>query len=286
MPELPEVETVRCGLEPAMIGAQFERVECRRADLRFPFPEGFQARLAGARVERLLRRGKYLLAPLSSGETLILHLGMSGRFTVESSRRIETGAFYYADPPDPRHDHVVFHMKSATATRIIYNDPRRFGLMDLAPSGSLESCAHFARMGPEPLAPDFTAAIFNGSLRGRSAPIKTTLLDQRVVAGVGNIYACEALFRAAISPNRRAASVSGRRGERLHEALREVLIEAIEAGGSTLRDFAATNGAGGGFQQRFSVYDREGAPCPHCGAPVRRITQGGRSTFYCGACQR
>lgn len=286
MPELPEVETVRRGLEPAMVGARFVRVECRRPDLRFPFPERFQTRLAGARIEALSRRGKYLLASLSTGETLIAHLGMSGRFTIEASKRVDTGAFYYAEPPDPRHDHVVFVVKGAATARIVYNDPRRFGFMDLAASDRLESSAHFARMGPEPLAPDFTAAAFNSALRDRVAPIKTSLLDQRVVAGVGNIYACEALFRAGISPKRRAASVSGRRGERLHAAVREVLAEAIEAGGSTLRNFAAANGSGGVFQQSFSVYDREGAPCRNCDAPVRRIVQGGRSTFYCGECQR
>lgn len=286
MPELPEVETVRRGLAPAMVGAHFVRVECRRAGLRYPFPEGFEARLAGARIETLSRRGKYILAPLSSGETLILHLGMSGRFTVEGAKPVETGAFYHAEPPDPRHDHVVFVVRGAATSRIVYNDPRRFGFMDLVASGRLENSAHFARMGPEPLAPDFTAAVFNGALRVRTAPIKAVLLDQRVVAGVGNIYACEALFRARLSPKRHAASVSGRRGERLHAALYEVLVEAIEAGGSTLRDFAAANGSIGGFQQSFSVYDREGEPCPHCSAPVRRIVQGGRSTFYCSKCQQ
>ncbi|MEQ8177752.1 MAG: bifunctional DNA-formamidopyrimidine glycosylase/DNA-(apurinic or apyrimidinic site) lyase [Amphiplicatus sp.] len=282
MPELPEVETVRRGLEPAMLGARFRRVETRRADLRFPFPERFERRLVGARVDALSRRGKYMIAGLSSGESLILHLGMTGRFTVEA-QRLQPGEFYYDAPPDPRHDHVLFDMGTA---RVTYNDPRRFGFMDLVATDGLEACAHFAAMGPEPLGDAFTAAAFNAALTGKAAPVKAALLDQRVVAGIGNIYACEALFRAGISPKRRAGSVAGARGARLHAAIRDVLEEAIEAGGSTLRDFAASDGARGAFQERFRVYDREGAPCPACAAPVRRLVQAGRSTFYCAACQR
>ncbi len=282
MPELPEVETVRRGLEPAMLGARFRRVEARRADLRFPFPERFERRLVGARVDMLSRRGKYMIARLSTGESLILHLGMTGRFTVEA-QRLQPGEFYYDAPPDPRHDHVLFEMDGA---RIAYNDPRRFGFMDLVATEALETSAHFAAMGPEPLGPSFTAAALNKALAGKAAPIKAALLDQRVVAGVGNIYACEALFRAGVSPRRRAGSVAGARGARLHVAIREVLEEAIEAGGSTLRDFAGSDGARGAFQERFRVYDREGAPCPACAAPVRRLVQSGRSTFYCAACQR
>jgi len=265
-----------------MLGARFRRVETRRADLRFPFPERFGRRLVGARVEALARRGKYMIAGLSSGESLILHLGMTGRFTVEA-QRLQPGEFYYDAPSDPRHDHVLFDMGTA---RVTYNDPRRFGFMDLVATDGLEACAHFAAMGPEPLGDAFTAAALNAALTGKAAPVKAALLDQRVVAGIGNIYACEALFRAGISPKRRAGSVAGARGARLHAAIRDVLEEAIEAGGSTLRDFAASDGARGAFQERFRVYDREGAPCPACAAPVRRLVQAGRSTFYCAACQR
>lgn len=286
MPELPEVETVRRGLEPVLLGARFKTVTTRRADLRFPFPPRFTQRLVGARVEAFVRRGKYMIAELSTGESLILHLGMTGRFTVDGARRSDPGVFYYAEPTDPRHDHVLFEVAGGAPARIIYNDPRRFGFMDLVETAGLEASAHFAGMGPEPLGPGFTAETFNASLRNKTAPIKAALLDQRIVAGVGNIYACEALFRAGVSPKRRAASVSGQRGARLWRAVREVLVEAIEAGGSTLRDFAASDGAQGGFQQRFSVYDREGEPCPVCARPVRRIVQAGRSSFYCGTCQR
>lgn len=213
MPELPEVETVRRGLAPAMVGARMQRVETRRGDLRFPFPENFAERLAGVRVETLWRRGKYMIAGLSSGESLVLHLGMTGRFTVEGATRREPGGFYYDAPPDPAHDHVVFTVDGAAgAARIFYNDPRRFGLMDLVATEGLEASPHFRRMGPEPLGPDFTVAAFNAALAGKAAPIKAALLDQSVVAGIGNIYACEALFRAGVSPKRKAASVAGARG--------------------------------------------------------------------------
>ncbi|MBB5518207.1 bifunctional DNA-formamidopyrimidine glycosylase/DNA-(apurinic or apyrimidinic site) lyase [Amphiplicatus metriothermophilus] len=285
MPELPEVETVRRGLAPFMVGARIRRVEARRADLRFPLPRDFAARLQGARIEALDRRGKYLVAPLSAGESLVMHLGMSGRFTVDGGDRPD--GRYYAAGADPRHDHVVFELDGpAGPARVVYNDPRRFGLMDLVPSGGLDRCRHFAGMGPEPLSDAFVAETFNAALKARAAPIKAALLDQRIVAGIGNIYACEALHRAGVSPRRAARSVAGARGMRLWSALRAVLREAIEAGGSSLRDFAASDGALGYFQHRFRVYDREGAACPVCRAPVRRIVQSGRSTFYCGACQR
>ncbi|HPE30765.1 MAG TPA: bifunctional DNA-formamidopyrimidine glycosylase/DNA-(apurinic or apyrimidinic site) lyase [Parvularculaceae bacterium] len=291
MPELPEVETVRRGLAPAMEGATFSRVELRRPDLRFPLPQDFARRLSGARVESLGRRGKYLVASLSTGESLIMHLGMSGRFTVErGSDRApveDNRALGPEAPPDPRHDHVIFEMAGRGAgARIVFNDPRRFGFMDLVEPGGLETASHFAGMGPEPLSETFTPERFNATLKGRSAPIKAALLDQHVVAGVGNIYACEALFRAGISPRRKAASVAGARGARLHGAIRAVLEEAIEAGGSTLRDFADASGGRGYFQHNFDVYDREGRPCPACGTSVRRIVQSGRSTFLCPACQR
>lgn len=288
MPELPEVETVRRGLAPTLDGAVIGRVEARRPDLRFPFPAGFARRLTGASVQSLDRRGKFLLAPLSTGDALIMHLGMTGRFTVDDARSLRPGQFAREHGTDPRHDHVVFHLKTkaGAGATITYNDPRRFGYMDLVAFASIEKSTHFNAMGPEPLGPAFTREHFNQSLKARTGPIKTALLDQRLVAGIGNIYACEALFRAGISPKRRASSVAGRRGERLHEAIIAVLTEAIAAGGSTLQDFAGADGALGYFQHRFDVYGREAQPCGVCGACVRKLTQGGRSTFYCSRCQR
>lgn len=286
MPELPEVETVRRGLAAAMQGARFTHVEARRAALRIALPKNFAARLIGARLEELGRRGKYLLGALSTGDTLIVHLGMTGRFTVEGRGAAQPGAFYDATPANPRHDHIIFDMRGPGGpVRVVFNDPRRFGFVDLVATAGLEDCKHLAGMGPEPLDPGFTADVLNRSLAGRSAPIKAALLDQSLVAGIGNIYACEALFRARISPRRKAASVAGRRGARLHAAIIAILNEAIEAGGSTLRDFAGAGGAPGAFQHRFSVYDREGEPCVRCAGPVKRIVQAGRSTFYCGRCQ-
>ena len=288
MPELPEVETVRRGLAPTMSGSEIVQVETRRADLRFPLPRGFKKRLSGARIETLDRRGKYLIAPLSTGEALIMHLGMTGRFTVHRTDELRPGRFVRDATPEQRHDHVVFHLKTDAGDDavITYNDARRFGFMDLASFANIDKSRHFKRMGPEPLSNAFSAARLNAALRGRTASIKAALLDQAVVAGIGNIYACEALFRAGISPRRRAASVAGRRGERLRRAVVDVLNDAIEAGGSTLRDFAGADGALGYFQHRFDVYGREGEACAVCAAPVRRLVQSGRSTFYCGRCQR
>ena len=288
MPELPEVEIVRRGLAPAMEGAVFSSVETRRPDLRFPLPQKFRDRLQGTRVDALRRRGKYLIADLGSGESLIMHLGMTGRFTVsKAAGTVRPGDFYRADPGDPAHDHVSFVMrKRRLESRIDYNDPRRFGFMDLERTNGLDNSRHLAGMGPEPLGPDFTPQSLNAALSGRSAPIKAALLDQAVVAGLGNIYVCEALFRAKISPRRQAYNVSAAKSALLHETIREVLAEAIEAGGSTLRDFAASDGAPGFFQDRFQVYGREKEPCPSCGAPIGRLVQSGRSTFYCGKCQR
>lgn len=287
MPELPEVETVRRGLSAALEGALIVKVAAHRPDLRIPLPKGFAGRLEGARIGALTRRGKYLIASLSTGESLISHLGMTGRFSIIKAARKGPGDFYYGAPPDPAHDHVVFELeKDRGRLFLVYNDPRRFGLMDLAATAGLETCRHFAGMGPEPLDAAFTADAFDGALSRRAAPIKAALLDQRVVAGLGNIYACEALHRAGLSPKRTARSCAGARAIRLRIAVIEVLSAAIEAGGSTLRDFAAADGAKGRFQQGFRVYDRAGAPCPACGAPVRRIVQSGRSTFYCGPCQR
>lgn len=288
MPELPEVETVRRGLQPVMEGAVFGLVELRRPDLRFPLPDGFAHRLMGRRVERLDRRGKYLIAHLSSGESLIMHLGMSGRFTIEAADpgAVRPGVFARAQDCDPKHDHVAFAFEGPAAARVTYNDPRRFGFMDIADAGDLETCRHFRNMGPEPLSNAFSPAALKEALKGKAAPIKAALLDQQIVAGLGNIYVCEALFRAGISPRRKAASVAGKRSDRLYPQIIAVLNDAIEAGGSSLRDFAGTDGALGYFQHRFDVYGREGEPCRGCGAAVRRLVQSGRSTFFCPVCQR
>lgn len=287
MPELPEVETVRRGLAPVLVGARFTRVETRRPDLRFPLPVRFSERVTGARVAMLERRAKYLLAHLDSNDVLVAHLGMSGRFTiVAADKTARPGDFYYADPLDPLHTHVVFETEGGA--RIEYNDPRRFGYMDLVTSDALETHPFFKGLGPEPLGNAFNAAHLKNAFEGRKQNVKATLLDQRIVAGLGNIYVCEALHRAGIAPTRAAGRISAARLEPLAAAVRDVLNAAIEAGGSTLRDFAASDGALGYFQHAFQVYDREGAPCakPGCGGVIKRIVQGGRSTFFCGKCQR
>ncbi|MCB2114321.1 MAG: bifunctional DNA-formamidopyrimidine glycosylase/DNA-(apurinic or apyrimidinic site) lyase [Parvularculaceae bacterium] len=288
MPELPEVETVRRGLLSAMEGATFERVLTRRKDLRYKFPAKFSARLEGARVECLARRGKYLLAALSTDESLIMHLGMSGRFVVEAGAEdARREARPPARPPACAHDHVEFFMRGpAGRARVVFNDPRRFGFMDLAGTAAIERSKHFRAMGPEPLDEAFTLGVLADALRARRAPIKAALLDQSVVAGLGNIYVCEALFEAGVSPRRSAATIGARRAERLWRAIRRTLEAAIDAGGSSLRDFAAADGSLGYFQHRFQVYGREGRACPRCARSVARIVQSGRSTFYCGACQR
>ncbi len=285
MPELPEVETVRRGLEPVLAGARLKRVTANRADLRFPLPEKFSARLKGARIEHLTRRAKYLLADLDTGETLVMHLGMSGRFTIIDARR-QPGDFYYSAPPDPTHTHVVFETEAGA--RIEYNDPRRFGYMDLIPSAALDAHKMFKGLGPEPLGNAFSGVTLAKAFLARKQNVKATLLDQRVVAGLGNIYVCEALHRAGISPLRAAGKVSAPRREALVQAICAVLRDAIEAGGSSLKDYARADGALGYFQHRFRVYDREGQACPTqgCGGTVRRILQAGRSTFYCATCQR
>lgn len=281
MPELPEVETVRRGLQPALEGQRLTRVEQRRADLRFPFPEGFVQRLTGARIERLDRRAKYLLARLDRGATLVMHLGMTGRFEIEGA---VPGAFARAVDPDPKHAHVVFETDKA---KITYFDPRRFGFMGLI-DGPVELHPWFAGMGPEPLSDAFDGGVLWRAFEGRRQGPKTLLLDQRIVAGLGNIYVCEALHRSGISPTKPAGSISRKRLDRLAENVKRVLEEAVEAGGSTLRDFAAADGALGYFQHSFRVYDQEGEPCPTagCGGTVDRIVQAGRSTFYCPRCQR
>ncbi|KFC70855.1 Formamidopyrimidine-DNA glycosylase [Bosea sp. LC85] len=293
MPELPEVETVRRGLEPAMLGQVLARVEQRRPDLRFPLPEHFVERLTGRRVEGLSRRAKYLIADLDDGEALIMHLGMSGRFVVEApgTPPTEPGAYYNEIGRHLQHDHVVFHLGSGA--RVTYNDVRRFGFMDLLPRADLETSKHFAGMGIEPLGNELSGEVLARLFAGKLAPLKAALLDQRLVAGLGNIYVCEALFRAGLHPEAAAGTIAtptGRPREAAHalaQIIREVLDEAVAAGGSTLRDFAHADGSLGYFQHRFKVYDREGEPCvtPGCGGLVKRLVQSGRSTFYCESCQ-
>ena len=283
MPELPEVETVRRGLAPAMEGRRVLRAEVRREGLRRPFPERLAERLAGARVERLGRRSKHLLADLSTGETLMVHLGMSGRMTVAGEG---LGAFVHATGGGGRHDHLVLHVEGGA--RVTLNDPRRFGSVDLWPTDALARHPALAGLGPEPLSNAFDGPALADRLRGRRTPVKAALLDGRVVAGLGNIYVCEALHRAGIDPRRRAGRISRARAEALVPAIRDVLGEAIEAGGSSLRDHRRADGAPGAFQHAFRAYGREGAPCPTegCGGTIRRLAQGGRSTFFCPACQR
>jgi formamidopyrimidine-DNA glycosylase len=286
MPELPEVETVRRGLAPVLEGARLERVEARRPDLRFPLPEGFVQRLTGARIETLARRAKYLIARLDRGQALVVHLGMTGRFEIEGGLARRPGEFHYAAAADPKHAHVVFETDGGV--RVTFFDPRRFGYMGLIDLDRLDQHPWFAGLGPEPLGPDFTAAGLMASFAGRKQSIKAMLLDQRVVAGLGNIYVCEALHRAGISPERPAGDVSKARLTTLEAAIRAVLAEAIEAGGSTLRDYAGADGALGYFQHSFRAYGREHQPCDRagCRSVIRRIVQSGRSTFYCPVCQR
>ncbi|MFZ5717991.1 MAG: bifunctional DNA-formamidopyrimidine glycosylase/DNA-(apurinic or apyrimidinic site) lyase [Pseudomonadota bacterium] len=287
MPELPEVETVRGGLAPVLEGRRLARVEARRPDLRFPLPPNFVQVLTGATVERLERRAKYLLARLDREDTLVMHLGMSGRFEIARPDGEERpGQFHYAPDPDPKHAHIVF--ETDAGTRVTYYDPRRFGYMALVNTATLDLHPWFAGLGPEPLSDDFDAGRLSAAFAGRKQGPKTLLLDQRIVAGLGNIYVCEALNRARISPFRAAGSISRPRLERLVAAIKAVLTEAIAAGGSTLRDYAQTDGALGYFQHSFRTYDREGQPCRNdgCGGVIARRVQAGRSTFYCPVCQR
>jgi formamidopyrimidine-DNA glycosylase len=282
MPELPEVETMRRGLEPVLVGNAFARVEQRRPDLRFPLPKDFAMRLSGRRIEALDRRAKYLLARLDDGEVLVMHLGMTGRFSINGS----------ATKPPPKHEHIVFHLGDGTAVR--YSDTRRFGLMDLVPAATLDSHALFKGLGVEPLSEALTPEWLAARLKGKANSIKAALVDQRLIVGLGNIYAGEALYRAGISPLRLAGSLATKSGkptkktEALVAAVKAVLDDAIKAGGSTLRDYKRADGRLGRFQHRFKVYGREGKPCPRkgCGGTVRRVVQGGRSTFYCPTCQR
>ena len=283
MPELPEVETVRRGLLPAMEGATIARADVRRPDLRWPFPDRMAERVTGQTVTALRRRSKYILADLSGGETLILHLGMSGRILISGD---PLGQFHHDHPAPEKHDHVVFDMSNGA--RITFNDARRFGAMDLGPTETIESHRMLASLGPEPLGNAFNEAYLIDALKGRNTPIKAALLDQRIVAGLGNIYVCEALYRAGVSPKRRAGRISAERVARLVPIIRDVLNEAIEAGGSSLRDYRQADGELGYFQHTFRVYDREGQACrtPGCDGEIRRIVQSGRSSFYCPLCQR
>jgi len=281
MPELPEVETVRRGLAPVMEGATFTTVTLNRENLRFPFAENFAQRLMGTKVERLSRRAKFLQTELSSGERLFMHLGMSGRFTIEQDALNRPGVFAHAaSETNPKHDHVIFEMNNGA--RITYNDPRRFGFMELIAKNAPYRLDH---IGPEPLGNDFNAPILRQALKGKKSKIKAALLDQAIVAGLGNIYVCEALFKAGISPRRAAGRLKVAESEALVIHIKDVLTRAIEAGGSSLNDFASTEGALGYFQHSFDVYGRENDPCPKCQDPIRRITQSGRSSFYCGKCQ-
>lgn len=282
MPELPEVETVRRGLEPVMSGQRIDRADVNRPDLRWPFPEGMAQRLTGARVETLRRRSKYILADLSTGETLLIHLGMSGRMLISGQ---VLGDFHSDHRATEKHDHVVLHM--GNGARITFNDARRFGCMDLFPTGQDRDHPLLAGLGPEPLGNEFDETYLGDRLRGKTAPIKSALLDQRLVAGLGNIYVCEALFRAGISPKRQSGRISTKRVEGLFRVIQEVLREAIEAGGSSLRDYRQADGELGYFQHSFKVYDREGCLCVNadCGSTIQRVVQSGRSSFYCPKCQ-
>jgi formamidopyrimidine-DNA glycosylase len=317
MPELPEVETVRAGLEPVLRGRAFVRVEQRRPDLRFPLPERFAERLTGRRVLRLGRRAKYILVELDDDEVLAIHLGMTGRLIVSSgsgagkgggapegaaagargaagrrSDSVTLGQYTYDHGKDAKHDHLVFTMSGGVV--VTYNDARRFGYMQLIPAAALDRAALFCGLGVEPLGPGLTGAYLAARARGRKVDLKAFLMDQRIVAGLGNIYVCEALFRAGLSPWKGAARLATAGGrptpaaERLAAAIKTVLAAAIRAGGSTLRDYQRADGSSGLFQNEFSVYGRAEAPCvkPDCRGTVRRKTHGGRSTFFCPTCQR
>jgi formamidopyrimidine-DNA glycosylase len=291
MPELPEVETVRMGLEPVLDGHTFTKVVTRRGDLRRPFPPDFAKRLTGRKVKRLWRRAKYLLADLNDGETLVVHLGMSGRMAVYAEGKGRELGIYAHEAAHPeaghgKHDHVIFETNAPA--KIVFSDHRRFGLMTLLETDKLNDDPLFDGLGPEPLSNDFDAAYLKDALKGKRTPIKSALLDQGVVAGLGNIYVCEALFLARISPKRLASKAQSDKIAPLVDDIKVTLKEAIKAGGSSLRDHARPDGSLGEFQHRFRVYDREGKPCPGqgCKGKIKRIVQAGRSTFYCPSCQK
>lgn len=295
MPELPEVETVRRGLQPVLEGARLARVEARRPDLRFPFPERFSERLTGRTITALGRRAKYLTMHVQDGPVLICHLGMSGSFRIETDDDGETpGVFHHERSKSTAHDHVVFDVVAADGarSRVIFNDPRRFGFMLFA-EGSPETHPMLAGLGVEPTGNTLDGALLASLLQGRGSPLKAALLDQKLIAGLGNIYVSEALWRAGLSPLRAAGTIAKpgkkarQQSDRLAEAIRSVISDAIAAGGSSLRDYMHTDGSLGYFQHSFAVYDREGEPCPKpgCGGHIERVVQGGRSTFYCRKCQ-
>jgi formamidopyrimidine-DNA glycosylase len=301
MPELPEVETVRRGLQPVMEGSKIVTAEVRRKDLRFAFQKDFVARLTGQTVTGLGRRAKYLLADLASGDVLLMHLGMSGSFRViKDDERNAPGQFHHPRNEDRAHDHVVFHMSSGAA--VVFNDPRRFGYMKIIARGAIDDEPLLKGLGPEPLGNEFDAKMLARSCANRKTSLKAALLDQRVVAGLGNIYVCEALYRSQLSPRRLAATLASKAGprkgvaggeptdhaKRLVTAIHAVLNQAIKAGGSSLRDHRQTDGELGYFQHSFQVYDRESEKCQTagCGGIVRRFTQNGRSTFWCPKCQK
>ncbi len=292
MPELPEVETVRRGLAPAMEGAALAKVEVRDRRLRWPIAKNFEKRLTGQTVEGLGRRAKYLLADLSSGDVLLMHLGMSGSFRV--GKDAKPGVYYHERSKSTAHDHVVFHMSNGAT--VTFNDPRRFGSMKLITRAKLDAEPPLRGLGPEPLDNAFDAAMLAKACAGKKTSLKAALLDQRVVAGLGNIYVCETLYRARLSPKSQASTITDRNGKpntralALVDAIKAVLQDAIAAGGSSLRDHRRTDGALGDFQHNFQVYDREGEPCPDCKGrkktTIKRIVQNGRSTFYCPSCQK
>lgn len=293
MPELPEVETVRRGLAPVMEEARFDEVVMHRGDLRWPLPRDFAQRLKGKKVTGLGRRAKYLLADLSSGDVLLMHLGMSGSFrVVRDCGEATPGAYYHERSKYGAHDHVVFRMSSGAT--VAFNDPRRFGFMKVFARDKIDDEPMLRSLGPEPLGNAFDAAMLAQACRGKKTSIKAALLDQRIVAGLGNIYVCEALNRSRISPKRMASTLATRfgapqpRAPLLVDSIKAVLGDAIEAGGSSLRDHRQTDGTLGDFQHKFRVYDREGKPCPTrgCGGSIKRIVQTGRSTFFCPVCQK
>lgn len=297
MPELPEVETVRRGLEPVLVDQRVKAVRLNRPDLRFPFPANLAEVVAGKRITRIARRAKYLLFEMDSGHTLLVHLGMTGKFTVwpQKGAARNLGEFYYQDQAgysgEGAHDHIVIDLDNNA--RIVYTDPRRFGFVDLIEPSGVDDNRFLANLGVEPLGNELHAEFLANALAGRKSPLKAALLDQRIIAGLGNIYVCEALYRSRLSPKRISASIVRKRGpsplvETLVHSIRAVLGEALEAGGSTLRDYARTDGSSGQFQQRFDVYDREGEACrtQGCTSMIKRLVQSGRSSFYCPTCQR
>lgn len=290
MPELPEVETVRRGLQPVLEGARLAQVQVNRPNLRWPFPDRMADRLQGATITALRRRSKYILADLDRGETLIVHLGMSGRMIMSNPKaddgRDMLGEFHHLHPGLAKHDHVV--IDTDAGARVVFNDARRFGAMDLTATADLDQHWLLRDIGPEPFSNSFNEAYLVDRFKDKKSPVKSVLLDQRVVAGLGNIYVCEALFRAGISPLRQAARISAPRVARLVPIIRQVLEDAIAAGGSSLRDYRQADGELGYFQHTFRVYGREGEACqtPDCTGIIRRKVQSGRSSFYCAICQR